>query len=303
MEFKVETSGFDASIGATTGASVAMMTKAGTNEYHGAATWMHWQQRWSGTPFFTRQLWYRNIIAAETAGDTLRAEQLRQTPKQPSGHSNNYSAALGGPVWIPRLYSGRNKLFFFFSYNGFKDIKPAEGTPQATVPTSQQREGDFSDLLRITLNPSRFQIFDPLSVKPDPARSGHFIRTPFAGNLIPKSRMINPLYSSYVKFYPNPNSPPIDPARDAPYNNYQAVGQPYNWDYNSISSRIDYAPSQAHRFFVRASWFDYKEDRNDWTYEVARGLQSNGLHRTNPSGTVDWVFTPVPAPSSTRRHR
>lgn len=294
LEFKVETSGFDASIGATTGAAVAMMTKAGTNDYHGTASWMHWQQRWSGTPFFTRQLWYRNLAAAEATGDQAKIDAALAKPKQPSGHSNNYSASLGGPVRIPKVYDGKNKLFFFFSYNGFKDTKPAEGTPQATVPTMAQREGDFSDLLRLSLNPQRFQIYDPLSVKADPARPGHFVRTPFTGNIIPKSRMVNPTYGTYVKFLPVPNSPPLDPTRDAPYNNYQAVAQPYNWDYNSISSRLDFAPTEKHRFFARGSWFDYKEDRNDWTYEVARGLQSDGLHRTNPSGTADWVFTPTP---------
>lgn len=293
LEFKVETSGFDASIGATTGASVAMMTKAGTNELHGAASWMHWQQRWNGTPFFTRQLWYRKIAEAESAGNPALAEKLRNSPKQPSGHSNNYSGSIGGPVYIPKVIDGRNRMFFFFSYNGFKDVKPAEGTPQATVPTMAERDGDFSDLLRINLNPGRFQIFDPLSVKADPARPGHFVRTPLAGNLIPKARMINPAYPTYAKFLPAPNSNPLDFRTGSPYNNYQAVAQPYNWDYNSLSSRLDYTLSEKHRFFARGSWFDYKEDRNDWTYEVARGLQSNGLHRTNPSGTVDWVFLPT----------
>lgn len=293
LEFKVETSGFDASVGATTGASVAMMTRAGTNDLHGSASWMHWQQRWTGTPFFTRQLWYRNIAAAESAGNQELAEKLRNTPKQPSGHSNNYSGSMGGPVFIPKVYDGRNKMFFFFSYNGFKDIKPAEGTPQATVPTMQQRTGDFSDLMRISLNPNRFQIYDPLSVKADGARPGHFVRTPFAGNIIPKSRIINPAYNTYAGFLPAPNSNPLDPTRDSPYNNYQAVAQPYNWDYNSISSRLDYSFSEKHRFFARGSWFDYKEDRNDWTYETARGLQSDGLHRTNPSGTVDYVWVPT----------
>ncbi|MBL8227548.1 MAG: TonB-dependent receptor [Bryobacterales bacterium] len=294
QEMKVETSGFDASIGATTGAAISMMTKAGTNRYHGALSWMHWQQRWSGTPFFTRQLWYRRIAQAEAAGNPALAEQLRNTPKQPTGRSNNYSASLGGPVVIPGVYSGKNKMFFFFSYNGFKDTKPAEGTPQATVPTMAQRNGDFSDLLRISLNPSRFQIYDPLSVRPDPARPGQFVRSPFAGNILPRTRMVNPLYDAYAKFYPQPNSPPIDPTRDGPYNNYQATAQPYNWDYNAISSRLDYALSDRIRFFARGSWFDYKEDRNDWTYETARGLSSDGLHRTSPSGTVDWVFTPAP---------
>lgn len=293
LEFKVETSSFDASIGTTTGASVAMMTKAGSNELHGTASWLHWQQRWTGTPFFTRQLWYRKIAEAEAAGNAPLAQQLRNTPKQPSGHANNYSATIGGPVIIPKLINGRNKLFYFFSFYGSKDKKPGEGTPQATVPTMQQREGDLSDLLKIKLNPASYQIFDPLSVAPDPSRPTHFVRSPIPGNVIPKSRMINPAYSTYVKFYPQPNRAPADPGQ-APLNNYLAVGQPLDWDYSSISGRLDYAHSDKHRFFARGSWYDYKEDMNDWTYESARGLQSNGLHRINPSGTVDWVFTPSP---------
>jgi len=102
QEFKVETAGFDASIGATTGANVAMMTKAGTNEFHGSGNFMHWQQRWAGTPFFTRQLYYRRIAEAEARGDTQLAEKLRGEPRQPSGHSNSYSVFLGGPVILPK---------------------------------------------------------------------------------------------------------------------------------------------------------------------------------------------------------
>ena len=97
QEFKVESTNFDASIGHTTGMTVSVMTKSGSNGLHGALTEQHWQQRWNGTRFFVKQQYYRNIAAAEAAGDTALAESLRNSPKQPSGHSNNYAGTLGGP--------------------------------------------------------------------------------------------------------------------------------------------------------------------------------------------------------------
>ena len=66
---------------------------------------------------------------------------------------------------IPHIFNGRNKLFFFFSFDGFDDRKPTENTFNHTVPTSQNRVGDFSDLLRI--NGTKYQIYDPLTVRPD----------------------------------------------------------------------------------------------------------------------------------------
>src|SRR5262249_20134108 len=97
-EFKVETSNFDASIGQSSGAAVTMISKSGANDLHGTATWQHWQQRWQGTPFFTKQNYYRSIAAAEAAGDHAKAEALRNTDKQPTGRSNNWGASAGGPV-------------------------------------------------------------------------------------------------------------------------------------------------------------------------------------------------------------
>jgi hypothetical protein len=71
-EIKIETSGFDSSIGHTTGIVVAMMSKAGTNQFHGGASNIHEQTRWNATPFFTRQLYYRRISEAEAAGTPAR---------------------------------------------------------------------------------------------------------------------------------------------------------------------------------------------------------------------------------------
>ena len=122
-EFKVETSNFDAGVGQSSGASVVMISKSGSNTFHGTATWQHWQQRWQGTPFFPKQNYYRSIAAAEAAGNTALANQIRNTDKQLPGRSNDWGASGGGPVIIPKVFNGRNKLFWFFSYNALKEIK------------------------------------------------------------------------------------------------------------------------------------------------------------------------------------
>ncbi|MBI3472937.1 MAG: carboxypeptidase regulatory-like domain-containing protein [Candidatus Solibacter usitatus] len=289
QEFKVETSTFDASIGHTTGVNVAMMTKSGTNGVHGTLTEQHWQQRWNGAPFFVKQQYYRSIAAAEARGDKTAADAIRNTDKQASGRSNNYAATIGGPVVLPRIYNGKDKLFFFFSWNGFKDVKSEDANSiNRTIPTLANRQGDFSQLLSV--DAVRYQIYDPLTVRPDPDRATHYIRTPFAGNVIPRSRFINPMYDAYVKLLPKPNNDPTNP-RQEPRNNYLATATPYNWDYTAYSNRIDYNHSSRHRFFQRWSWNDFLEDRGDWTYESARGLHSNGLNRHNLGGTVDWVLT------------
>ncbi len=289
QEFKVESTNFDASIGHTTGMTVSVMTKGGTNSLHGTLTEQHWQQRWNGTRFFVKQQYYRNIAAAEAAGNSALAGRLRDSPRQPSGHSNNYAGTIGGPIVIPRLLNGRNKLFFFFSYDGFEDKKSTESTFNHTVPSLAHRDGNFSDLLAIG---PRYQIYDPLSVRADPSRAGHFVRQPIAGNVIARSRIINPANATYSKFFPNPNNPPAAASLE-PLNNYLGVAEPYNWSYGAFANRFDYQRSEKHRFFGRWTWLKYREDRQDWTYETVRGLQTNGVNRNNRGLTANWVFTPA----------
>ena len=289
QEYKVETQNFDASVGHTSGASISIMTKAGTNTYHGDLTWQFWNQRWNGTRFFVKQGYYKSIAQAEANGNHALAEQLRNGPRQPSGHSNDYAVSLGGPVRIPHLINGRNKLFFFFSFDGFDDRKPTENTFNHTVPTAQNRAGDFSDLLRISA--TKYQIYDPLSVRPDPLRAGHSVRDPIPGNILPKSRLVNPVYGTYLGFEPGPNNLPASAALE-PLNNYQDPGEPYNWFYEAFTNRFDYQHSEKNRFFGRWSWLKYREDRQDWTYQTARGLMTNGVNRNNLGATVNWVYIP-----------
>lgn len=293
QEFKVETAAFDASIGQTTGASVAMMTKSGTNTLHGTASNQIWQQRWNGTPFFVRQKYYSDIAAAEVAGDKALADNLRSQPKQASGHSNNFAGTIGGPVVIPKLLNGRDRLFFFFSYNGSKSIATAPGAINYTVPTLANRNGDFSSLLNV--DAGRYQIYDPLTISSDPARAEHFVRSPFPGNIVPQSRIINPAYKKLVDFLPPPNNSPSSPNAE-PVNNYLALGRGDDSIYNALSSRVDYARSERNRFFFRWNWADWHNEADHWAfaYEGARAIDRTGWMRRNIAAGFDWVYMITP---------
>jgi len=289
-EFKVDTSNFDASVGHTTGVSVTMMTKSGTNQYHGTATWQYWNARWNGTPFFSNKSYYTNLYTAMYTGDTQKAAAIQAAGSQPAGHSHNYAGTLGGPIRIPKLLDARNKLFFFFAFNGFKDLKTDDPTTfNHTVPTAAERNGDFSDLLKIASNATQYTIYDPLTTIPDPARSGHVVRTPFANNVIPTSRLVDPMMGYYNKLMPAANNLPD--ASQPPVNDYFAGRTPWNWDFKSFSNRYDYNATDRHKFFARWVWEDFYENRNDWLYETAPGMNSNGLVRHTKNGVLGWTWT------------
>jgi hypothetical protein len=283
-EFKVETAPFDASKGHTTSATISLSTKSGTNNYHGALTWQHWQQRYNATQSTTNAGYWSRIKQAEAAGNTALANQLRSTERQPAGRSNNWAGSVGGPAYVPWLFNGRDKLFFFFSYNGFKDVKTEEANAvNRTVPAEAHRRGDFSDLLK--LDPVRYQIYDPRTAR---LVNGVVTRDPFPNNQVP---ILNPMYKFYEALYPKPNNVPGVVAADGT-NNYLASQTAFNWDYKAFTNRIDLQLTSKQRMFGKWSYNNFgPEDRGDWTYETARGLLSNGLVRKNIGITFDHVYT------------
>ena len=142
------------------------------------------------------------------------------------------------------LIDGRNKFFFFASYSTSNETIPGRNQPQVTIPTSNHLNGDFSDLLRLP-NASQYQIYDPLTVRPDPVRPGKFIRTPFPNNMIPKDRFMNPdgtyknpLFGLYAAMLPSPNQSPAS-ATVAPVNNYCEGAQPNLNTYTQGALRLD----------------------------------------------------------------
>lgn len=283
-EFKVETAPFDASKGHTTSATISLSTKSGTNDYHGTLSWQHWQQRLNGTQSTTNAGYWGRIRQAEAAGNTALAEQLKSVSPQPTGRSNNWAASGGGPVRVPWLYNGKDRLFFFFAYNAAKDVKTEEATAvNRTVPSDAHRRGDFSDLLR--LDPVRYQIYDPRSAR---LVNGVVTRDPFPNNQVP---ILNPMYKFYEPLFPHANNVPGVVGVDGT-NNYLASATPFNWDYKAFTNRVDLQLTAKQRMFGKWSYSNFNpEDRSDWTYETARGLQVAGLVRKNIGITFDHVYT------------
>ncbi len=290
-EFKIETSNFDASFGHATGLGISMSTKSGANQFHGTSTLQFINQRWNAASFFVKQTRWAQVSALNTAGNTAAAQRLADSPMLNSGKTLNYQATLSGPIYIPKVVDGRNKLFFFLGFSELKNRQSARPSElNHTVPTIAMRNGDYSDLLRV--DAVRYQVYDPVSTRPDPARAGHWIRTPFAGNLLPRNRVQNPMYDFYAKRMPLPN---VDTTGRDPINNYQASGMPNNVDYRSWNNRIDYQATQKHRFFFR--WFksDFLEGAQDFTYETEPGLMNWDEKRPAASGAFDWTYAASPS--------
>jgi hypothetical protein len=291
-EFKIEVANFDAAFGHATGLNISMSTKSGTNQIHGTATYQYMNQRWNAASFFVKQQRYAQVAALRAAGDTAGADKLAGAPMLPPGHMNNYAGSVSGPVYIPKVIDGRNKLFFFVGYSRLVNLQSARPSEiNYTVPTLAMRAGNFAPIQQV--DPVRYTIYDPNSVRPDPARPGHWVRDPFSGNVIPSNRFINPIYDFYSKRMPLPNNDPTDPRRE-PVNNLLVPGMPNNVYHRNVNNRIDYSPAEKHRFFFRwqKSWF--LEDAQDYTYATEPGLMAWNEKRPSQNAAADWTYAISP---------
>src|SRR5687767_8382002 len=274
QEMRIETSNFDASVGHGTGLGVAMMTKAGTNRLTGLAGYQAWTSRLNGANHFQKP-----ILASNP--ELKKAFQ--------SGKSTNMSYTLGGPIVIPRVVDGRNKLFFFANYSFVADLIPGNiQTGAITIPTEAHLRGDFSDLLQLP-NPQQYRIYDPLTARPDPNRPGRIIRDPFPNNIIPQNRIVNPAYKLYTQFLPAPNQ--NRPAGVAPNDNYLGAAEPDQTHSHVWGTRLDFNLSQKDRLFFRAAGSYFTEEDDDWTYAnpLSQGLHATWRLRKSWSYTGNWT--------------
>lgn len=207
---EIKADGFmaDASVGDTMGGTITMTTKSGTNKYHGTASWFNQYSGLAAKPHF----------------------QPKDKPVQ-LWRSNNYGATLGGPMI-------KNKLFFFFGFEGYKQSQP---NPKFyTVPTLAERQGDFSELLKI--DPAKYQLYDPFSGRLD--ASGHVVRTLIPENKLTNLRLpdgsprpLNPISLKILQYIPLPNVT-NNPNGNWTDNYWSDNTTSYN--YSSYLGRLDY---------------------------------------------------------------
>jgi hypothetical protein len=248
-EFKMQTSAYDASVGHTMGSVVNVSTASGTNDVHGEAHW-----------------WLRH-----SALDAPNFFNNKNNTPRPVYQDNRYGVSGGGPIVLPKVYNGRNRTFFFYAFEGNQFGVPTQFS--RTVPTAAQRQGDFSALL--PLRNANYQIYDPLTTRP--AAGGRFERQPFAGNIIPASRL-DRLGVNLANLYPLPNSPNTATVDDR--NNYFSAPKAIQKTYSNLL-RLDHALSENHRMFLRLHYDFWKEDKNhDFLNDI------NGIHQNRPNRGV-----------------
>jgi hypothetical protein len=217
LEFKVQTGIYPAEFGRQA-TQINVSTKPGTNSFHG-----------------TLFEFLRN--------DKLDASNYAFTSKpvvKDPFKWNQYGFTLGGPVWIPKLFNGKNRLFFMSNYEAFRQRRQVQAL--YNLPSSAMRGGDFSELLARGV-----AIYDPSTrvVNAD----GTVTATPFVNNVIPSARF-DGFAKKMLEFYPAPNTP-----NAALRNNHQiSQGRPLNKD--QFILRMDFSESAKSQWFGRYSWGD-----------------------------------------------
>lgn len=165
-EFKVATSVFTAQYGHGQGV-VSYNFTSGTNALHGE---LH-----------------------EFARNDIFDARSFFSPTKSLNRQNEYGFTVGGPIWIPKVYNGKNKTFFNFAFSRFQ-FRGAPLTGYQTVPTTAERQGDFSGLVDSSGN--MIPIYDPVT------------RTPFTGNLIPSTRFSS-VAKLLIPLIPDPTYPGV----------------------------------------------------------------------------------------------
>ena len=261
QEVRVKAFDSDSSFGHTGGGTMNQVMKTGTNGLHGS-------------------LWEFNQPSDMVANDFFRnrgGQGLQIT------HFNQYGLTVGGPMVLPH-FNGRNKLFWFFAFEGLKDSQP--NPTFLTVPTDAERQGDFSALLAAG---SQYQLYNPFTA----VLNGTTItRSPFPNNVIPQN-LLNPIALAYMKFYPEPNVTVGVSAIGT--NNYSSPATTTD-NYNNQLGRLDYNMSDKNRMFFDVRTASETQSKN--IYLVIRpkvrcftatplGATLDDVYMINPTTVAD----------------
>ena len=261
QEFKVMSNSFGPQFGRSGGGVVNVVTKGGTDQLHG-----------------TVYEFFRN--------DRLRANNyFANANSQARGlyHFNMFGGTAGGAIV-------RNRTFFFADYQGQREGDFIGGR-LLTIPTAQQHQGDYSGVRNAS--GAQVTIYDPLTTRPN---GSGYVRTPFAGNILPASRM-DPVAVKMAAYIPLPSRPGDGPAH---VNNW-AYAPKENTVSDQWSVRIDHRLSERHSLFARITRnTGYSTDSGEFrtiadttnikfTNDVYNGVL-NGTYLFGPNSVLNYRY-------------
>ncbi|WP_188552375.1 TonB-dependent receptor [Edaphobacter dinghuensis] len=262
-EFRVQTSVYDAQYGWTSGGVVNVVTKSGTNQFHGSAY----------------ELLQNTVLDANTYNSNYTGQP------RGSSHINTFGGSIGGPVF-------KNRVFGFFAYEELRQFIPDPFT--TSVPTPLERIGDFSQSYYGTDgsgNKLLRTIYNPYSTRLNPA-TNKYVRDPFPGNVIPKSMM------SQVALNVLAGLPAGNVAGNSVTNLNNLVNGPNSRKFTDLFdnwvARGDYVLSPSTRFFTRysrnklteARGFIYSSNNNINPFDTTKNSRYN---RENHNATVQFT--------------
>jgi len=260
QEFKLQTGTLPAEYGRSGGSFMNIVIKSGTNDVHGAA--------------------YEYLRNAALDANLYFNNATRQRLARYG--SNTYGFSVGGPIYLPKIYNGKNRTFFFFNFEGSREGNGL--TNNLNVPTDKMRTGDFSDFTGVIYNP-----FSGRNVNGVPARD------PIPGNIIPAS-LQDPAGKGIINSWPTANTPSPQPR--TPW--VQNFVYSYKWprDYDSIVLKFDHYFSSKNQMFVRINQGEgtlvfprscdcIAANQGNRVKRPHYGIALNDNHLINPSTTLD----------------
>ncbi len=266
QEFKIQTNSYDSQYGHTGGGIINVSLKSGTNQLHGTV--------------------YEFLRRKQLDANSFQ-NNAQRLPKD-AHYLDQFGWQVEGPIFIPKIYDGRNKSFFMFNYEGYR-----EGTPRPqtlSVPAKEFLDGDFSK--NVDGQGRQIVIYDPGTGR-DVA--GVWTREPFALNRIPANRL-NPIAKNILSFFPAPNT--RTGANDYTVQNYFfAGGDALDKDrfYNLVIKFDQQFGSKHHLFFRHGS-----NDRTQMAFDNSNSIIGPGARgslpekRVNDAYVLDWVGIVTP---------
>ena len=233
QELNAQSNGLSAEFGHSQGGIFNFSAKSGANEIHGS-------------------------VYGALHNEDLDANSFSNKARgfaRPADRKQNYAFSFGGPIYIPKVYNGRNKTFFYATYERYRERTLGFGAPSVTLPQPEFYNGDFSRLLGSVLpqpdalgrQELRGAIYDPLTFQQ--LSNGAWVGNMFPGNIIPQSRFsaVAQKLNAIAKAHYLPQVPLVNGQYPLTNNGYFPLATQPILDHYTFAIKIDQNISEKHK--------------------------------------------------------